>query len=207
MTNPWDKPSQQLVSILEECGVSGFNTPGGTDKNTIHNYTGIYETILSPYVNSHGKLLEIGVQHGGSSLLWQKYLPKFTLCMVDLVDIVHPWIWQCMDANPNEYTFYEHNAYDEEFVALLEEEWCGFDVIIDDGPHTLESQVFAVKHYLPLLNEGGVFAIEDIQDISHIDILADAVPEELKPNILTYDVRETKGRYDDVIFTVSRTIK
>ena len=127
--------------------------------------------------------------------------------MVDLVDIVHPWIWQCMDANPNEYTFYEHNAYDEEFVALLEEEWCGFDVIIDDGPHTLESQVFAVKHYLPLLNEGGVFAIEDIQDISHIDILTDAVPEDLKQNIVTYDVRETKGRYDDVIFTVSRTIK
>jgi hypothetical protein len=90
---------------------------------------------------------------------------------------------------------------------LLTTEWCGFDVIIDDGPHTLESQLFAVKHFLPLLNEGGVFAIEDIQDISHINLLTDAVPDDLKANVFTYDVRDTKGRYDDVIFTVSRTIK
>lgn len=204
---PWKNPSTKLVSILEEYGISGFNVPGGTDKNTIHNYTGIYETILAPFVGKHGKLLEIGVQHGGSSLLWQKYLSNFTVCMVDLVDIVHPWIWQCMDQNPNEYIFYENDAYNETFVDLLTTEWCGFDVIIDDGPHTLESQLFAVKHFLPLLNEGGVFAIEDIQDISHIQLLTDAVPDDLKPNVFTYDVRDTKGRYDDVIFTVSRTIK
>jgi len=37
--------------------------------------------------------------------------------------------------------------------------------------------------------------------------LTDAVPDDLKANVFTYDVRDTKGRYDDVIFTVSRTIK
>jgi len=205
VTKPkWKEPSQVLVSILEEYGVSGFDVPGGTDKNTIHNYTGIYEEILSGFTDKEGKLLEIGVQHGGSSLLWQKYLPKFNLCMVDIADIVNPWIWHCMDQNPNDYTFYECNAYDPEFVEELIEEWCGFDIIIDDGPHTLESQVFAVNHYLPILNEGGVFAIEDIQDFSHIEVLSNAVPEELKSGIEIYDVRETKGRYDDLIFVVRR---
>ena len=205
MTKPkWKTPSETLVAILEEYGVSGFEVPGGTDKNTIHNYTGIYEKILSPYVGKEGNLLEIGVQHGGSSLLWQRYLPGFSICMVDIADIVNPWIWHCMDENDNDYSFYECNAYDLVFVEELKEEWGGFDVIIDDGPHTLESQVFAVHHYLPLLNPGGVFAIEDIQDPTHLEVLANAVPDELKDGIENYDVRETKGRYDDLIFVVNR---
>lgn len=200
----WKQPSKKLVGILEQYGVNGFERPGGTDKNTIHNYTGIYEELLSRFQKKEGQLLEIGVQHGGSSLLWQKYLPKFTICMVDIVDIVNPWIWNCMEQNENDYCFYENNAYDTAFVSELQKEWDGFDVIIDDGPHTLESQVFAVYHYLPLLKENGIFAIEDIQSFEHLDILSKAVPNELKDNIVVYDVRETKGRYDDLIFTVKK---
>lgn len=200
----WKQPSKKLVNILDQYGVNGFERPGGTDKNTIHNYTGIYEEILSPFRKKKGQLLEIGVQHGGSSLLWQTFLPNFTICMVDIVDIVNPWIWHCMDQNENDYCFYENDAYKEEFVFELQKEWDGFDVIIDDGPHTLESQVFAVYNYLPLLKKGGVFAIEDIQNINDIEALSNAVPEELKNNIVVYDVRETKGRYDDLIFTVKK---
>ena len=200
----WEKPSKALTKIIEGYNVNGFEAPGGTDKNTIHNYTGIYEHILSPYVKQEGQLLEIGVQHGGSSLLWQKYLPKFTICMVDIADIVNPRIWDLMDQNNNDYAFYENNAYDKGFVKQLAEEWGDFDVIIDDGPHTLPSQLFAVENYLPLLAKGGVFAIEDIQDIRHVAALTAAVPDELKDNIKVYDVRNTKGRYDDVIFTVTR---
>ena len=58
---------------------NSFESPGGTDKNTIHNYTGIYAELLKPYLNKVGTLLEIGVQHGGSSLLWHEYLPGFRL--------------------------------------------------------------------------------------------------------------------------------
>ena len=199
---PWETPSKDLVSILDKYNVNGFEKAGGTDKNTIHNYTGIYEHILSGFKEKKGSLLEIGVQHGGSSLLWQSYLPGFDIYMVDVFDIVNPHIWQCMDENNNEYYFYENNAYDLNFIKHLKEECSGFDVIIDDGPHTLESQLFAVQFYLPLLKEGGVFAIEDIQDISHTEQLSSIVPDNLKEYIKVYDVRHTKGRYDDVIFTV-----
>jgi hypothetical protein len=197
----WE-PSKELVSIIKSYNINGFECPGGTDKNTTHNYTGIYEHLLSGFKNKKGKLLEIGVQHGGSSLLWQTYLPKFEICMLDICDIVHPYIWECMDENGNDYSFYEANAYDESFVSALKHQYNGFDIIIDDGPHTLESQLFAIKHYLPLLNNHGVFVIEDIQDIAHTKELADAVPNFLQSVIRTYDVRHTKKRYDDVIFCV-----
>lgn len=204
MTEPkWMQPSDTLVEILDEYNINGFEKPGGTDKNTIHNYTGIYEKILSPFVDKQGQLLEIGVQHGGSSLLWQSYLPKFSLCLVDLVDIVNPWIWQCMDQNENDYSFYEGDAYNTKFVEDLKVEWGGFDVIIDDGPHTLNSQLFTVKQYLPLLNPGGVLAIEDIQNPDEdAKVLTNALDKELQKNVELYDVRTTKGRYDDFIFVV-----
>lgn len=204
MTVPkWESPSQELASILESYDVNGFDVPGGTDKNTTHNYTGIYEHLLSRFKNKSGTLLEIGVQHGGSSLLWQSYLPKFEIYMVDICDIVNQYIWDCMDENENEYFFYETDAYNLAFIEALKHDCSGFDIIIDDGPHTLDSQLFAVKNYLPLLKKGGVFVIEDIQDITHIQQLSDAVPEFLKDKIKSYDVRHTKGRYDDLVFCVN----
>ena len=51
----WEKPSKALTKIIEGYNVNGFEAPGGTDKNTIHNYTGIYEHILSPYVKQEGQ--------------------------------------------------------------------------------------------------------------------------------------------------------
>ena len=51
----WEKPSKALTKIIEDYNVNGFESPGGTDKNTIHNYTGIYEHILSPYVKQEDR--------------------------------------------------------------------------------------------------------------------------------------------------------
>jgi predicted O-methyltransferase YrrM len=78
-----------------------------------------------------------------------------------------------------------------------------FDVIIEDGPHNLQSQLFAVEHYYPLLKPGGTLIIEDIQDSAHLKILTNAVSSDaLTVNI--FDVRHTKGRYDDLIWTVTK---
>ena len=64
----WQEPDLELVKMLDNLNVNGFEVPGGTDKNTIHNYTGIYADLLAQYRKKQGTLLEIGVQHGGSSL-------------------------------------------------------------------------------------------------------------------------------------------
>ena len=196
---PWLQPSEEIVSILKEFDINGFESPGGTDKNTIHNYTGIYEHLLKPYRDKEGTLLELGVQHGGSSLLWSKYLPKFYLHLIDIAAIAPSKIWDQM--NKDQYTFHELNGYCDETVQLISSlSPNGLDVIIDDGPHTLQSQIFAVNFYFPLLNPGGIIIIEDIQDSNHLNILTDYLEADDVKNVEVYDVRRTKGRYDDLIW-------
>jgi len=199
MTAPtWEKPDPEIADILVKLDINGFNHKGGTDKNTIHNYTGIYANLLSPYRESKGRLLEIGVQHGGSSLLWHEYLPNFFLDLVDTQDIVPDKIWHNMD--PERYDFYQTDAYCKS--ALDEFGQYKYDVIIDDGPHSIKSQMFLVEHYLPMLKPNGVMIIEDIQKVTDLNRLTSLLPEEKKKNVKIFDVRETRGRYDDLIWSI-----
>ena len=195
----WQEPDPFLARLLETLNVNGFESPGGTDKNTIHNYTGIYAELLKPYIDKAGTLLEIGVQHGGSSLLWHEYLPGFRLFLSDIQDIVPDLIWDQMD--PERYDFYQGDAYNGGSIKQFTDECAeGFDIIIDDGPHSLSSQLFAVEYYYPMLKPGGILIIEDIQAITHLALLTDALPEEDRKNVQIFDNRESNGRYDDVIW-------
>ena len=81
----------------------------------------------------------------------------------------------------------------------------GIDFIIDDGPHTLQSQVDFLRLYLPLLNKGGIALIEDVQDVQWFASL-EAEVEKLGSEFAfeRVDLRSVKGRYDDLVFVVTR---
>lgn len=201
MSNDWKSPSSELIFILNRFNINGWQSPGGTDKDAWHNYTGIYEHLLSPYRKSPGRLLEIGCRFGGSSLLWHTMLPKFLICMLDIENIVDPTIWKHM--NYQRYQFNLIDAYQHNNVELLKGMYPeGFDVIIDDAGHTLEQQCFTIENYLQLVRPGGVLIIEDIQSIDYIQKFIEITPDQYKDNIEVFDNRDTKGRYDDVIFSI-----
>ena len=77
-------------------------------------------------------------------------------------------------------------------------------MILDDGPHTLESNCLFIIKYLPLLSENGIMVIEDIQDFKWIEILKQLVPSELKKYIQIYDLRNVKNLYDDILFVINK---
>ena len=80
-------------------------------------------------------------------------------------------------------------------------------MILDDGPHTLESNIWFIQKYLPLLAEDGILIIEDIQDFSFIDILIKYVPNDFKKYIQVHDLRQIKNcRYDDLLFVINKNI-
>ena len=194
----WESPDKGIVKILDDLDVNGFESEGGTDKNTLHNFTGIYAYLLDQYRDTKGRLLEIGVQHGGSSLCWHEYLNKFHLDLVDIQDIVPDKIWHNMDQE--RYEFYQADAYTKSALEVFSE--FKYDVIIDDGPHSLHTQQFSVANYFNLLKPGGVLIIEDIQNVHHLTLLTETLNEEDRKGVRIFDVRETKGRYDDLIWAV-----
>jgi len=59
----------------------------------------------------------------------------------------------------------------------------------------------AIKIYLPLLNEGGIMIIEDIQDPSFIGSIYSVIDMQ-KYFVYTIDLRVNKNRWDDLIVVI-----
>lgn len=188
-----------LREIIARYDINGHEKDGGTDKDTFHSYIEMYEEFLARLVDKPAVVAEIGIQYGGSMLLWQDYLPLAKFIYLDNVDIIHDKIRQHLDLKRSKLLF--EDAYTEEAVAKVKKlAPKGIDLIIDDGPHTLESQCQFLSLYLPLLADNGTAVIEDVQSTDWIASLEQRVPKGY--SFETIDLRGVKGRYDDLVFTV-----
>ena len=193
----WHEPDAEMVKLLDELDINGFERPGGTDKATIHNYTGIYAYLLDQYRYMDCKLLEIGVQYGGSALLWQEYMPGAWLDLVDIKDQVDESIWQRLDED--RFDFYETNAYSATALRTLGKN--KYHIIIDDGSHLPKDILFVADHYYHLLEPGGVMILEDIPNEQLLQQLTNLFTPEEQKGIRIFDVRES-GRFDDIVWAI-----
>ncbi len=177
------------------------NTNGGwPDKDTVHSYIDVYEEILKPY---RGKVnfLEIGLFSGNSLRMWEQYFNEGKCTGIDISDQPHGGL---QDLRPmiNEGT---HNIFimDGTKKEDIEKNFKGvkFDVIIDDGSHSIDHQLESYKHFKSHLAKGGIYIIEDVQDIdSTKDLFLNLDP---KKNIEILDRRKIKNRYDDVLVVIT----
>ena len=193
----WHEPDAEMVKLLDELDINGFERPGGTDKATIHNYTGIYAYLLDQYRYMNCNLLEIGVQYGGSALLWQEYMPGVWMDLVDIKDQVDAVIWDQLDED--RFDFYETNAYSATALRTLGEN--KYHVIIDDGSHLPKDILFVADHYYHLLKPGGVMILEDIPNEKLLQELTSLFSPEEQKGIRIFDVRES-GRFDDLVWAI-----
>ena len=189
---------REMVKLLNDWDINGFECPGGTDKATIHNYTGIYAYLLDPYRYIDCKLLEIGVQYGGSALLWQEYMPGVFMDLVDIKDQVDDVIWQQLDED--RFDFYETNAYSATALRTLGKN--KYHVIIDDGSHLPKDILFVADHYYHMLEPGGVMILGGYSKrTSLLQQLTNLFNKEEQKGIRVFDVRES-GRFDDLIWAI-----
>lgn len=174
-----------------------------TDKNTSHNYLGIYDALLNQKKNTARNVLEIGVGSGfGSMKLWHDYFQNANVYGIDLVEYPIP-----DDMNSDRINlFLSFDAYDSNFftdkILNLDKK---FDLIVDDGPHSLESMKRFITLYRHILADDGIMIIEDIQDIGWINEIVSAIPEDLRKYVDVYDLRNIGGRYDDLILVINRS--
>lgn len=188
-----------LIEIIEK-----FNLNSTTDKNSVHCYVkGFYEKELSKYKNKKINLLEIGIRSGGSMKLWSEYFEQANLIIgVDNDESAIVTDFKSIDG----VQYYFGDAYKSYIIDIIPD----LDIFLDDGDHTLESQLIAIENYLPKIKPGGLFIIEDVQEESRFDILEKKVLEidvDNKYTIKKVDLRHMKNmfgdhRYDDLIFSV-----
>ena len=163
----------------------------GTDKEALHQYCSlVYDRIMAPYQDKKIDFLEIGTSHGGSVLMWNDYFPNATIYTVDIDNKS----LNALDNYPR-IKKYLTNAYDTEFAKTLPD----FDIMLDDGPHTLESFIQFIKIYLPKLKPGGMLVIEDIGDIDYTRNMINLIGD-LKYEVI--DTRHVNNRFDNINFVV-----
>ena len=176
-----------------------------TDKNTIHSYLPLYQNLLINKKETAKNVLEIGIYHGGSIKLWTDF---FTNANVYGLDIIHiDDVWEGIKNKEKIILHTSTDAYNNDFFTThLLNKNIQFDFMLDDGPHTLESMKQFIKLYSQIMTDDGILIIEDIQSEGWISILTTQVPENLKQFVKVYDLRDNKNRYDDIVFTIDKSI-
>jgi|UniRef100_A0A6C0DL66 cephalosporin hydroxylase len=178
-----------------------------TNKNTLHSYLSTYETLFKSKKETATKILEIGIYNGGSIKLWKDYFINAKIYSLDINNSDEKTKQYLNNSNIILYTpfdAYNTDVFNNLFVNSPDTE--KFDIIIDDGPHTIGTMITFIKLYSQLLKDDGILIIEDVQSIEWINTLNDAVPDDLKNNVSVYDLRSNKGRYDDILFVINKSI-
>ena len=179
-----------------------------TDKNTLHSYLELYESLFSSKKETAKNILEIGIgdvkqKNGGSTKLWYEYFVNATIHSLDILSIDR--VIDELKNNPRIILYTSIDAYDDDFFnhTILSKN-IKYDILLDDGPHTLESMKKFINLYSQLMTDDGILVIEDVQSIEWIELLKNEVPEHLKQYIQIYDLRSIKNRYDDIVFVINK---
>ena len=101
------------------------------------------------------RIFEIGVQDGGSLAMWKEYFPGAEITGLD----IDP---RCKEFEQGGVRVYIGSQEFPEVLRTIESERGPFDVVIDDGGHTMNQQIISFNTLFPLLREGGVYVIEDL---------------------------------------------
>ena len=93
------------------------------------------------------------------------------------------------------------DAYNKDNIKKINSK---FDIIIDDGPHTLVSQLYASKYYTPLLKNNGKLIIEDIQKFGKFSIFFYLFHLNFKFKLSIYDFRYHKPGSDNLLIVIEK---
>lgn len=118
-------------------------------------YFDIYERTLRRFVGTDVRVLEIGVFHGGGLDQLRFFLGADAQLVGADVDPA------ARDACAGRFPVAVGDQTDPEFLDSIVAEYGPFDVIIDDGGHSMRQQITAIERLFPTLNEGGVYIVED----------------------------------------------
>lgn len=127
-----------------------------TDKWEIYLQT--YERLFQPYRAQPVRLLEIGIQNGGSLEIWSEYFAKAQKIVGCDID---PACAGLAYSDPRVSVVIGDANADATRAAVLDRS-SQYDIVIDDGSHRSGDIVRSFLNYFPHLEYGGVYVAEDL---------------------------------------------
>jgi hypothetical protein len=128
----------------------------GTDKSSeIHNYCVKYEKYLPFNRYENLNILEIGVLDGKSLLTWKEYYYNSHILGID----INP---DCKKFEESRISVEIGSQSDSIFLSQISFKYGPFDMILDDGSHMNNHQIFSFQQLWGHVKSGGVYVIEDV---------------------------------------------
>ena len=141
MENFMNRPS------LYEIGIKHY-----TDKSISHLFSVVYDSYFQHLRDSDIKMLELGIYKGASIKMWEEYFEKAQLHAIDILD--------CTYLNNDRVKVEILNQENEDELRSLPKD---FDIILDDGGHTMLQQQLSLKVlFVDHLKPGGTYILEDL---------------------------------------------
>lgn len=137
-----------------------------------------YNNLFSDIKNDYLEILEIGIHNGDSIRLWDDFFCNSKITCLDINESEKAKELQYRE----KVTCLYEDAYSIQTVKKLSNK--KFNIIIDDGPHTLKSFEFFIDFYFPLLENNGILIIEDIIDTNWSQVLLDRLPNDVDKKII-----------------------
>ena len=151
----------------------------GTDKADFdggHGYTYIYDNLFKRFRDKSFNLLEIGVFFGASIKMWSEYFQKATIFGIDTFeghqgngsrfDCADKYYQEWKAAPPNniELMKVDQSSINDlkNFTEHCKKNNIKFKIILDDGSHLMYDQQISFFYLHELLEENGIYIIEDI---------------------------------------------
>jgi hypothetical protein len=121
----------------------------------VDTYFDDYEVHFAPFRGTAVRILEIGVDWGGSLELWQSYFGKDAI--IHGLDI-NP---ETASNAPSATTMHIGSQADHSLLASIASEHGPFDIVIDDGSHEVTHQLETFMNLYPTMSDHGVYVCED----------------------------------------------
>lgn len=121
-----------------------------------HDYTRVYSHYFKDLREQPIRFLEIGIYKGSSVKLWEAYFSKAEL---HFIDITSQYIEYFSPRSSYHFIDQEDIGALQRFAHAVGGQ---FDVIIDDGGHTMLQQINSLIALFPFVKSGGMYIIEDL---------------------------------------------
>jgi cephalosporin hydroxylase len=135
------------------------------NKTTLLSYDLILEEEFIPH-----NLLEIGAKEGGSLVLWREIFGPTTnilgldINLLQLSEAYHAYTLVDWGVKVLAADVTKPGATEQKVAEFAS----GFDLIVDDGPHTMPEIPGTFSWAWPMVRKGGIYVIEDWQALHPI---------------------------------------
>jgi len=185
------------MTLIEIINQNDYIIKHGTDKEAKHKYcSAFYDNVFFDLKDKKLNILEIGIQQGSSLVLWNEYFQNSIIYGIDNTNFIK----DRLDNYPRIKTIIQ-DAYKKELTVNL----TLFDIIIDDGPHTLESQIKFINNYFKKLNKNGKLFIEDVEGKHNLNELIKEASK-FTSNVTSIDFRSKTNTEDSIMLMIQNDL-